>query len=118
MIFNFQTKGTTSQGPRHNKVHTTCRRCGRKTFHIQKKTCGACGYPCPKTRRYDGWGCKVRSRKGQGTGRMRHLKTLTRRAKNKFREESVFVKGSTAKKNNESRDRKLVRSRVPRRRLI
>jgi len=49
---------------------------------------------------------------------MRHLKTLTRRAKNKFREESVFVKGSTAKKNNESRDRKLVRSRVPRRRLI
>lgn len=45
------TKGTTSQGPRNDKTHTTCRRCGRKTFHRQHKSCGACGYPRAKTRR-------------------------------------------------------------------
>ncbi|MFN9901229.1 MAG: hypothetical protein ACK55Z_21100 [bacterium] len=22
-----------------------CRRCGKRTFHIQKKTCASCGYP-------------------------------------------------------------------------
>ena len=27
----------------------------------------------------DGWGCKVRGRKGQGTGRMRHMKDVPRR---------------------------------------
>ena len=31
------TKGTTSQGPRHLKAHTFCRRCGRRAFHRQKK---------------------------------------------------------------------------------
>lgn len=33
----------------------------------------------------DGWGQKVRDRKGQGTGRMRFMKTVARRAKNGFR---------------------------------
>jgi len=33
----------------------------------------------------DGWGQKVRDRKGQGTGRMRYMKTIARRAKNGFR---------------------------------
>ena len=27
----------------------------------------------------DGWGCKVRGRKGQGTGRMRHMKDVGRK---------------------------------------
>ena len=35
------TKGTTSQGPRHLKAHTFCRRCGRRAYHRQKKICGA-----------------------------------------------------------------------------
>ena len=109
------TKGTTSQGPRHNKVHVLCRRCGRKTFHIQNKRCGACGYPRAKTRRYDGWGCKVRSRKGQGSGRMRYLKNLPQRAKNNFQEENVFRKASTRKTTSESG--KLVKAKIPRRRL-
>jgi hypothetical protein len=32
-----QTKGTSSFGKRHTKTHTGCRRCGRITFHKQKK---------------------------------------------------------------------------------
>ena len=100
------TKGTTSQGPRHTKVHTTFRRCG------------ACAYPATKTRRFDGWGCKVRGRKGEGTGRMNYLKTITRKAKNGFREVNNFVKASTAKKQLGTRSKTLVRSKVPRRKLI
>jgi hypothetical protein len=34
----------------------------------------------------DGWGQKTARRRGQGTGRMRHLKHVHRRAKNEFRE--------------------------------
>ena len=109
------TKGTTSQGPRHNKVHALCRRCGRKTYHIQKSQCGACGFPASKMRRYDGWGCKVRGRKGQGTGRMRYLKDVPRRAKNNFQEENVYKRASTAKTN--SVKGKLVKAKIPRRRL-
>lgn len=99
-------------------MHTTCRRCGRKTYHIQNKRCGACGYPAKTTRRYDGWAPKVRARKGQGTGRMSHLKTVGRRAKNNFREENNFVKASTSKKNAGTRGNKLVKAKIPRRRLI
>ncbi|KAH7049971.1 ribosomal protein L37e-domain-containing protein [Linnemannia elongata] len=33
------TKGTSSFGKRHTKSHTLCRRCGRRSFHNQKKTC-------------------------------------------------------------------------------
>ena len=59
------TKGTTSQGPRHLKAHTFCRRCGRRAFHRQKKECGACGFPRTTMRRYDGVYGKVRGRKGE-----------------------------------------------------
>ena len=48
---------------------------------------------------------------------MTHLKDMTRRAKNNFREENVYLKASTAKKANKSTDRKLVKAKVPRRRL-
>mmetsp|Transcript_122 Transcript_122/g.608 ORF Transcript_122/g.608 Transcript_122/m.608 type:complete len:86 (-) Transcript_122:1199-1456(-) len=43
-------KGTGSFGKRHNKSHTLCRRCGRRSYHIQKSTCGACGYPSARKR--------------------------------------------------------------------
>jgi large subunit ribosomal protein L37e len=36
-------------------------------------------------RRYDGWAKKVRARRGIGTGRMRYMKDIPRRAKNGFR---------------------------------
>ena len=45
------TKGTTSFGKRHSKSHVTCRRCGKRSYHIQKKTCSSCGYPGAKMRR-------------------------------------------------------------------
>ncbi|KAI7843076.1 hypothetical protein COHA_003247 [Chlorella ohadii] len=84
-------KGTGSFGLRHTKTHTLCRRCGRRSFHIQKSTCGSCGYPAAKIRKYN-WSVKAIGRKTTGTGRMRHLKNVQRRFRNGFRE------GSAAKK--------------------
>lgn len=46
-----QTKGTSSFGKRHNKTHTSCRRCGRVSFHKQKKVCSSCGFPAAKIRK-------------------------------------------------------------------
>uniref|UniRef100_A0A5F9CLW0 Ribosomal protein L37 n=1 Tax=Oryctolagus cuniculus TaxID=9986 RepID=A0A5F9CLW0_RABIT len=42
------TKGTSSFGKRRNKTHTLCRRCGSKAYHLQKSTCGKCGYPAKR----------------------------------------------------------------------
>ena len=67
------------------KTHTACRRCGRTSFHIQKKVCAACGYPSARMRTYN-WGKKMIRRKNEGTGRMRYMKTLPRKFKNGFRE--------------------------------
>ncbi|KAG0316575.1 60S ribosomal protein L37A [Dissophora globulifera] len=86
-----QTKGTSSFGKRHTKSHTLCRRCGRRSFHNQKKTCAQCGYPAAKLRSYN-WSEKATRRKTTGTGRMRHLSDVNRRFKNGFRE------GTQAKK--------------------
>ena len=85
------TKGTTSFGKRHNKTHTICRRCGSSSYHIQKKTCSNCAYPAAKTRKYN-WSEKAKRRSTVGTGRMRHLKTMSRRFKNGFREGTVAKK--------------------------
>jgi len=38
------------QGKRRNKTHTLCRRCGRRSYHIQKSTCSSCGYPAARIR--------------------------------------------------------------------
>ncbi|KAF2460559.1 putative 60S ribosomal protein L37 [Lineolata rhizophorae] len=78
------TKGTSSFGKRHNKTHTLCRRCGRRSLHIQKHTCGSCGYPAAKVRKYN-WSEKAKRRKTTGSGRCRYIKTIPRRAKNAFR---------------------------------
>ncbi|CCX32530.1 60S ribosomal protein L37 [Pyronema domesticum] len=77
------TKGTGAFGKRHNKSHTLCRRCGRRSFHIQKSTCSSCGYPAAKTRKYN-WSEKAKRRKTTGTGRMQYLKNVSRRFKNGF----------------------------------
>ncbi|XP_038049590.1 probable 60S ribosomal protein L37-A [Patiria miniata] len=79
------TKGTSSFGKRHNKTHTFCRRCGRRSYHIQKKRCASCGYPAKKIRSYN-WSMKAKRRKTTGTGRMRYMKVVHRRFKNGFRE--------------------------------
>ncbi|RWW78951.1 hypothetical protein BHE74_00012801, partial [Ensete ventricosum] len=46
-------KGTGSFGKRRNKTHTLCVRCGRRSFHLQKSRCGACGYPSSRIRKCD-----------------------------------------------------------------
>ncbi|KIL62612.1 hypothetical protein M378DRAFT_128629 [Amanita muscaria Koide BX008] len=85
------TKGTSSFGKRHTKSHTLCKRCGHRAFHRQHKTCAQCGYPSAKLRSYE-WGQKAKRRKTTGTGRMRYLKTVSRRFKNGFRENTVAKK--------------------------
>ncbi|KAJ6009342.1 hypothetical protein N7522_004358 [Penicillium canescens] len=77
------TKGTSSFGKRHNKTHTLCRRCGKRSFHIQKSTCANCGYPAAKTRKFN-WGEKAKRRKTTGSGRMRSLRDVHRRFQNGF----------------------------------
>lgn len=70
-------------GLRHTKTHTLCRRCGKRSFHKQKTTCSSCGYPASKIRKYN-WSVKAIRRKTTGTGRMRYLKVVQRKAKNGF----------------------------------
>jgi large subunit ribosomal protein L37e len=31
-------------GKMNKKTHVTCRRCGKVSFHAQKKECSACGF--------------------------------------------------------------------------
>jgi large subunit ribosomal protein L37e len=78
------SRGTPSFGRRHTKTHTLCRRCGRMSFHKQKGTCSACGYPAARLRKY-GWSLKTQNRKGTGTGRTRYLKTVSRVYKNQIK---------------------------------
>ena len=80
-------KGTQSFGKRHTKVHNECRRCGRKTFHIQRHRCSHCAYPEARIRSYN-WALKTKQRQGEGFGRMKHLRDVRRRAKNGFRHET------------------------------
>ncbi|KAI5935239.1 60S ribosomal protein L37 [Manis javanica] len=77
------TKGTSSFGKRRNKTHTLCRRCGSKAYHLQKSTCGKCGYPAKRKRKYN-WSAKAKRRNTTGTGRMRHLKIVYRRFRHGF----------------------------------
>ncbi|XP_059100824.1 large ribosomal subunit protein eL37-like [Peromyscus eremicus] len=77
------TKGTSSFGKCRNKMHTLCRRCGSKASHLQKSTCGKCGYPA-KRKRKDNWSAKAKRRNTTGTGRMRHLKIVYRRFRHGF----------------------------------
>uniref|UniRef100_A0AAZ3PC38 Ribosomal protein L37 n=1 Tax=Oncorhynchus tshawytscha TaxID=74940 RepID=A0AAZ3PC38_ONCTS len=79
------TKGTSSFGKRRNKTHALCRRCGSKAYHLQKSSCGKCGYPEKRKRRYN-WSAKAKRRNTTGSGRLRHLRVVYRRFRNGFRE--------------------------------
>ncbi|XP_063113197.1 large ribosomal subunit protein eL37-like [Cavia porcellus] len=81
-------KGTSSFGKCQNKTHTLCRRCGSKAYHLQKSTCGKCGYPAKHKRKYN-WSAKAKRQKTTATGRMRHLKTVYRRLRHVFRKETT-----------------------------
>uniref|UniRef100_A0A8I3P022 60S ribosomal protein L37 n=1 Tax=Canis lupus familiaris TaxID=9615 RepID=A0A8I3P022_CANLF len=47
------TKGTSWFGKCRNKMHTLCRRCGSKAYRLQKSTCGKCGHPAKRKRKYN-----------------------------------------------------------------
>ncbi|EWC77603.1 60S ribosomal protein L37 [Plasmodium falciparum UGT5.1] len=46
-------KGTGSFGKRNGKTHFLCLRCGKRSYHLQKKKCASCGYPSAKKRRFN-----------------------------------------------------------------
>ncbi|MEM2910278.1 MAG: 50S ribosomal protein L37e [Nitrososphaerota archaeon] len=48
-------KGTPSFGKRNKPVHIRCRRCGRRSFHVSKKRCAACGFGASKKLRSYRW---------------------------------------------------------------
>ena len=48
-------KGTPSMGKRNKKVHIMCRRCGRRSYHVRKKQCAACGFGRSKRIRRYSW---------------------------------------------------------------
>lgn len=38
-------KGTPTMGKRSTgKLHITCRRCGKKSYHMKRGICASCGY--------------------------------------------------------------------------
>uniref|UniRef100_A0A8C4XIC1 Large ribosomal subunit protein eL37 n=1 Tax=Falco tinnunculus TaxID=100819 RepID=A0A8C4XIC1_FALTI len=45
--------GLPALGKWRNKMHTLCRRCGSKVYHLQRSTCGKCGYPAKCKRKGD-----------------------------------------------------------------
>ena len=91
------TKGTQSFGKRNEtRTHTRCRRCGKSSYEMVKQQCAACGYPFAKRRRYN-WGEKAIRRRTTGTGRMRYLKHVARRAKNHFRAGGVMKRQTQQK---------------------
>ncbi|KAB0403292.1 hypothetical protein E2I00_001041 [Balaenoptera physalus] len=76
-------KGTSSFGKRRNKMHMLCHRCGSKTYHLQKSTCGKCGYTAKRKREHN-WSVKAKRRNTTRTGRMRHLKIVYRTFRHGF----------------------------------
>jgi len=51
--------GTGSQGKRSSKTHAIhCRRCGKASYHINKKTCSSCGFGKSKRLRNYKWATK------------------------------------------------------------
>ncbi|MFW6110521.1 MAG: 50S ribosomal protein L37e [Thermoproteota archaeon] len=60
-------KGTPSFGKHSGKkVHIRCRRCGRRSYHITKKRCAACGYGETAKLKKNSWNNRTirRERKG------------------------------------------------------
>ncbi|MFX0068155.1 MAG: 50S ribosomal protein L37e [Promethearchaeota archaeon] len=53
-------KGTPSFGKKSGKkTHIRCRRCGRRSYHVQKRYCAACGFGTSKRIRSYNWGNKT-----------------------------------------------------------
>ncbi|PKK81875.1 MAG: 50S ribosomal protein L37e [Thermoplasmata archaeon HGW-Thermoplasmata-2] len=49
-------KGTASFGKKSGKkTHIKCRRCGKQTYHTQKKKCASCGFGGTAKIRHYNW---------------------------------------------------------------
>ncbi|XP_049731457.1 60S ribosomal protein L37-like [Elephas maximus indicus] len=83
-------KGMSWFGKHRNKTHTLCCHCGFKAYHLQKLTCGKCGYIAKCKKKYN-WSTKAKRRNTTGTGQMRHLKIIYHR----FRD--GYCEGTTPK---------------------
>ncbi|XP_032771115.1 60S ribosomal protein L37-like [Rattus rattus] len=79
------TKGTSSFGNHCNKTHTLCCYYGSKAYHLQKSTCGKCGYPT-KRKRKNNWSAKAKRQNTTRSVQKRHLKIVYRRFRHGFRE--------------------------------
>lgn len=45
LFFIKMTKGTPTLGKRGTgKLHISCRRCGKQSYHMKKSICSSCGY--------------------------------------------------------------------------
>lgn len=66
------SKGTASFGKRNKRNHIQCIRCGKESYHKQKRSCASCGYPEKKLRTPGS--IKAVGRRLEGKGRMRHLR--------------------------------------------
>merc|ERR1711994_328807 len=66
------------------------RRCGRRSFHIQKMQCASCGFPQKKMRRYN-WSEKALRRRTTGTGRCRYLKTIHKKIQKRLQNQGRLL---------------------------
>ncbi|XP_039108973.1 60S ribosomal protein L37-like [Hyaena hyaena] len=78
-------KGTSSFGKHCNKTHTLCHRYSSKAYHLQKLTCGKCGYLARWKRKYN-WSAKVKRWNTTRTSQIRPLKIIYCRFRHGFRE--------------------------------
>ncbi|XP_063128764.1 large ribosomal subunit protein eL37-like [Rattus norvegicus] len=72
-------KGTPLFAKHCSKTHS----CGSKACHLQKSTCGKCGYPA-KSKRKCNWSGQAKKRNTTRTARIRNLKIVYRRLKRGF----------------------------------
>lgn len=76
------SKGTPSFGKRRTRNHLLCPRCGSMSYHKQLKRCSSCAFP--EAKRRTPASLKAARRTGQGTGRMRYMKKIVKKARNGF----------------------------------
>ena len=90
------SKGTSSNGKKNKRNHTLCCRCGQMSYHKQKLRCSSCAYPEKKIRNRGSE--KARRRRGEGTGRMKHLRKVQRGFRSGFKGNQILAKLRAADK--------------------
>lgn len=82
------SKGTPSFGKKRVRNHLLCPRCGGMSYHKQLRKCSSCAFP--EAKRRTPRSLKAQRRTGQGTGRMRYLKKINKKAKNGFKQHPLL----------------------------